>query len=97
MISRNPDEVPEFDPVALRSAAATGYRPILIRCDNPNEENEGVTFWSFAYFVPRIGETIILENDSQCRVEDVIFHIKTVDGVATMFPYVYALLFNEAY
>jgi hypothetical protein len=74
MWTYDPDEIPELDPETLGQAKGLGLHPIHVICDEPNSQvgdHTGVSFVAFSEFLPRVGDSIDLEDGTVCEVRRV--------------------------
>jgi hypothetical protein len=60
-------------------ARRLGLRPVVIRCDG----EDGL---AFVYFVPRVGEKVILEDGNAVQVIEVRHEVVESAGFATLVP-----------
>jgi hypothetical protein len=95
MISYDPDQHPNVDPVALKKALQLGLTPINITCDEPDRKAGdvgSVSFAAFVTFIPRIGERIVLEDGTTCEVRRV-YHkaVNQQQNMISLMSTVYAI------
>src|SRR5690349_13939548 len=95
MIERDPDKIPDFNPEGDALARSMGLRQISVICDEPGAkvgDPSGVQFIAYVDFIPQIGETIILQDGTQCNVTRVFHRVaKAMGGPISMMPTVKAV------
>jgi hypothetical protein len=77
-ISRNPDDRPQIDPAKDEEARKVGLKRIQLICDTPEDEPDDpetppVTVIAYSDFIPRKGETIVLQDGKRVLVQDVFY------------------------
>lgn len=82
-----------LDPNAAAEAKLLGLSPVAIYCDEPLCPGDGERFWAFLPVVPRPGETMNLEDGTECRVQDVwhTLNASGPGGTKSATTYVYVL------
>jgi hypothetical protein len=98
-ISRNPDETPKADPKQDDEAFIVGLRRIQIIIETPEDQPDDpdtppISAYVYAYFIPRKGEVLILDDGKKAEVKDVYQKIGTVgkSKMKALIPIVYAEL-----
>lgn len=100
MMTRDPNDVPEIDMEALEEGKKRRLVPVGVLCDEPNakvDDEGGVLFIAFVSFIPRIGDTIKLENGTSCRVKAVKYKLvrdPEVPKLLTLMPTVHAIRYQ---
>ena len=99
MLSYDPDKIPEMDWEAYEEAQRLGLHAIHVICDPKDAqvgEHTGVSFLTFAEFLPRINDVIDLENGTKCVVQRVIFRVTRLSPKLTrLMANVYAVSPSE--
>jgi hypothetical protein len=100
MKSYDPDGTPEMDEEAFEEADRLGMRPVFVICDEQKAkvgDISGVSFVCFAYFVPRMGERITLEDGTTCQVARVMYKLARTKSrkVIGLTPNVYAVRLDD--
>ena len=91
MPSYDAHDKPKIDPQALAEGKRLGLIPIQVVCDERTAkvgDIGGVSFFAFVKFIPRIGETLLLEDGKTCRVYDVIHKVVTTGKFTRLIPVV---------
>jgi hypothetical protein len=98
-ISKDPDQMPIFPPKMGKTARAEGMHLVLITCREENEEGEmreGLRYWAIMAFLPRIGETILLEDGNRCEVKEIVHGtITKLEGYPMMCANVFGDLIED--
>lgn len=89
MLNYNLDDKVEVSREELEESKNYGLKLIAVCCKNSEEEIE-LIFKSYVNFVPRINETIFLEDGKKCIVEDVFYKPKKLNHIIQMLPCVCA-------
>jgi hypothetical protein len=58
-----------------------GYEPGNQADEELDEPPPCVSFYMFVNFLPRLGDTLWLEDGKRCQVKEVIHKLVTVDGM----------------
>jgi len=89
---------PEF----AAAARELGMKPVNIVCDSPYpaERDEGMSFITAVYEIPRIGERILLDDGRICEVQQVVHkvgvqHARSGRDFFLLLPTVYAVLVKK--
>lgn len=78
-INYDPENVPDIDVELIAYALATDKKVVIVSCYDPEDLAVAVQFLSLLDFVPRVGERIILEDGTQCRVMNIIHKVVTLE------------------
>lgn len=76
MLNYEPDQKPEMTPRALARAIKLHLTPVNIICNEPDAkvgDSTGVSFIAYVDYVPRIGERIVLQDETTCEVR-MVYH-----------------------
>ena len=90
MMTYDPDERPEMDQEALKRALEYGMKPLAVQC-HEGDGSDAVSFTTFASFVPRIGERIVIEDGGTFEVQRVYHKIVRQDELTSLMPNVFAI------
>ncbi len=100
--NRNPDGTPEPDKGQDAEAFTVGLRRLLINIDTQENQPDDpdtppISTYVYAYFIPRKGEILILEDGKKAEVKEVYQRIGTVgkSKMKSLIPFVYAELCQE--
>jgi ABC-type branched-subunit amino acid transport system ATPase component len=94
-LSYDPDRTPGVKLEALMQADKLGMRPVSVICDEPKAgvgDAVGMQFTAFVQDIPRVGESITLQDAKVCDVVRVYHKVVMVEGLPTLFPTVCAVL-----
>ena len=75
-----------------------GLSPINVVCERPGAkvgDESGDSFTAFVKFIPRVGETIQLDDGTRCVVQRVIYKPVMVQQVRTLVPNIVAVRGSE--
>lgn len=81
LLPRGSDGLTDFTPEQHAEAKSLGYKFIQLSCEEPVGEvrdQTGVGTFLYVQEIPRIGETIILQDGKSGQVTDICFKIRTV-------------------
>lgn len=71
----NPDAIPPCSPDTFRTAEEMRMHVVNVMCFDPHTKKDGVSFVAVVPFVPRIGETIILQDERLAKVANVYYKV----------------------
>jgi hypothetical protein len=98
-ISRTPDEAPQAESEKDAEAREAGFKRVQVICDTPEDQPDDpdtppISFYAYTDFIPRKGETLILQDKKRAQVQDVYFTVGTVgrSKLTALIPVVYATL-----
>ncbi|HUQ71210.1 MAG TPA: hypothetical protein VM165_16905 [Planctomycetaceae bacterium] len=97
-INYDPDQVPKVPRSEIDKGAALGLFPVVITCDPRGAkvgDVGGVQFSVWVNAVPRIGESIRLEDGKWCQVTKVTHCVVNHDGIHSLMPNVLAVLLGS--
>lgn len=78
VLNYDPGQLPQIDPEQYEEATLLGLMPVNIICSNADgvqDDWNGVNFAAFVAAIPRVGEIIALQNETWCRVMQVIHRV----------------------
>ncbi len=98
LVNKDPDKLTEVTAEQVMLAKKCGYQLVHVVIDD--DEGNMVAFVSAVSFIPRVGDTITIEDGKTCRVLGVTFKVGTLRDTTALAikylgPNVYARVIPE--
>ena len=94
-ISYDPDKTPKLSQEMIEEAEKSRLHIVHVICDEPGAtvgDIAGVSFAALVPFIPRVGESITLQDGSVCKVDEILWSVVTIRGLPALVPNVSAVL-----